>query len=381
MIYIAVFLVSCIFFWLSEKCKSGFSKNFFAVIAILVPCILAGMRADTIGTDVKVYVEPLYNAAKQSTSFFSYMNQRWFYIWRYKYVYDFEIGFILLVYLIEKIGGSIGLVLFFIHILVLSPIYLGLKRINKRYPIWLGMLVFYMLFYNTSLNMMRQWIAMSILFYGLCYLLEHKKKKYFIVVIAACLFHTSALVGFAIYFLYMYSQKQREYIRFANFRLDGSLAPIKLFIYGCIVLLSLNIIAVLLRAIGLAKYTGYIQGNSSIYLMPNQIILRLPIIILLVIRWKRMMAEDELTPFYGSMIVLDLLASQLISINVYAFRIASFFSEYNMLSYSALVYAGNRKYRANRYITLLYVLAYIIYYWIYYYVITGTHATFPYVFA
>lgn len=381
MIYIVFFLISCFLIWLSEKSRSRYIKNFLVLIAILLPCILAGMRADTIGTDVRVYVEPLYNAAKQSTSFSSYMNQRWFYIWRYKYVYDFEIGFVLLVYLIEKIGGSIGLVLFFIHILILSPVYLGLKRINKRYPIWLGMLVFYMLFYNTSLNMMRQWIAMSILFYGLCYLLEHEKKKYFIVVIVACLFHTSALVGFAIYFLYMYSQKQREYIKIANFRLDGSLAPIKLFVYGCIVLLSLNVIAVLLRAIGLAKYAGYIQGNGSIYLMPNQIILRLPIIILLVIRWKRMMAEDELTPFYGSMIVLDLLASQLISINVYAFRIASFFSEYNMLSYSALVYAGNRKYRANRYITLLYVLAYIIYYWIYYYVITGKHATFPYVFA
>lgn len=381
MIYIVFFLISCCLIWLSEKSQSRNIGKLLAFVAILLPCILAGMRADTIGTDVRVYVEPLYNAAKQSTSFYSYMNQRWFYIWRYKYVYDFEIGFVLLVYLIEKIGGSIGLVLFFIHILILSPIYLGLKRINKRYPIWLGMLVFYMLFYNTSLNMMRQWIAMSILFYGLCYLLEHEKKKYFIVVIVACLFHTSALIGFAIYFLYMYSQKQRGYIKIANFRLDGSFAPIKLFVYGCIVLLSLNVIAVLLRAVGLAKYAGYIQGNGSIYLMPNQIILRLPIIILLVIRWKRMMTEDELTPFYGSMIVLDLLASQLISINVYAFRIASFFSEYNMLSYSALVYAGNRKYRANRYITLLYVLAYIIYYWIYYYVITGTHATFPYVFA
>mgnify|MGYP007055179759 CR=1 FL=1 len=52
-----------------------------------------------------------------------------------------------------------------------------------------------------------------------------------------------------------------------------------------------------------------------------------------------------------------------------------FFSEYNMLSYSALVYAGNRKYRTNRYVTLLYVLAYMVYYWISYYVITGTHAT------
>lgn len=32
-------------------------------------CILAGLRADTIGTDVKVYVEPMYNAAKKSHSY------------------------------------------------------------------------------------------------------------------------------------------------------------------------------------------------------------------------------------------------------------------------------------------------------------------------
>lgn len=381
MIYIVFFLISCCLIWLSEKSPSRNIGKLLAFIAILLPCILAGMRADTIGTDVRVYVEPLYNAAKQSTSFSSYMNQSWFYIWRYKYVHDFEIGFISLIYLIEKLGGSLGAVLFFIHVLIVAPIYLGLKKMNKPYPVCLGMLIFYLLFYNTSLNMMRQWIAMSILFYGLSYLIINEKKKYFISIVVACLFHTSALIGVAIYFLYMYSQKQREYIKIANFRLDGSLAPIKLFVYGCIVLLSLNVIAVLLRAIGLAKYAGYIQGNGSIHLMPNQIIMRLPIIVLLVIRWKRMLAEDELTPFYGSMIVLDLLASQLISINVYAFRIASFFSEYNMLSYSALVYAGNRKYRTNRYVTLFYVLAYMVYYWIYYYVITGTHATFPYIFA
>ena len=259
MIYIITFISSCVFLGLSEKSRSRYIKKLLVFIAILLPCILAGMRADTIGTDVKVYVEPLYNAAKQSTSFSSYMNQRWYVIW----------------------------------------IYFGLKRMDKKYPIWLGMLVFYLMFYNTSLNMMRQWIAMAILFWGLSYLLTNKKKKYFIVVIVACLFHTSALMGFAIYFLYVYSQRKREYVKIANFRLDGSLAPVKVFIYGAIVLLSLNVIAVLLRTFGLAKYAGYIQGNGSIYLMPSQIILRLPIIILLIIRWKRMMAEDELTPFYG----------------------------------------------------------------------------------
>lgn len=325
MIYIVFFLISCFLIWLSEKSSSRYIGKLLAFIAILLPCILAGMRADTIGTDLRVYVEPMYNAAKQSTSFSSYMDQRWYVIWRYMYVNKFEIGFTTLVYLIEKLGGSLGTVLFFIQALILAPIYLGLKRMKKSYPVYLGMLVFYLLFYNTSLNMMRQWIAMSILFYGLSYLITNEKKKYFITIVVACLFHTSALMGVVIYFLYMYSQKQREYIKIANFKLSGSLAPVKVFIYGCIVLLSLNVIAVLLRTFGLAKYAGYIQGNGSIYLMPNQIILRLPIIILLIIRWRRILTEDELTPFYGSMLVLDLLASQLISINVYAFRIASFF--------------------------------------------------------
>ena len=218
MIYIITFISSCVFLGLSEKSRSRYIKKLLVFIAILLPCILAGMRADTIGTDVKVYVEPLYNAAKQSTSFSSYMNQRWYVIWRYMYVSKFEIGFTTLVYLIVKFGGSLGTVLFFIHALIVAPIYFGLKRMDKKYPIWLGMLVFYLMFYNTSLNMMRQWIAMAILFWGLSYLLTNKKKKYFIVVIVACLFHTSALMGFAIYFLYVYSQRKREYVKIANFR-------------------------------------------------------------------------------------------------------------------------------------------------------------------
>ena len=163
MIYIVCFLISCFYFWLSEKSKNKFAKNGLAIIAILIPCILAGLRADTVGTDVKVYVEPIYHAAKESTGFSDYMGQSWFYIWRYKYVHDFEIGFTTLVFVIAKITGSLGMVLFFIHAFIVTPIYIGLRRMHKTYPISFGMLVFYLMFYNTSLNMMRQWIAMAIL--------------------------------------------------------------------------------------------------------------------------------------------------------------------------------------------------------------------------
>lgn len=381
MIYIAFFGVSCIFFWLSEKCKSGFSKNFFAVIAILIPCILAGLRADTVGTDVKVYVEPLYNAAKESHTFSAYMKQRWFVIWRYMYVKDFEIGFSLLVFFIQKIGGSFATVLFVIQMLIIGPIFFGLKKMHKPYPIFFGMFVFYCLFYNTSLNMMRQWIAMAILFMAFPYLVSEEKKKYCILVLVACLFHNSAIMGFAILAVYMYSTKRKDSIKIANFKLDEAMSPIKIFVYGCVALLSLNIITTILSYTVLSKYVGYIQGDTGLYLLPSQIFLRLPIILLFVIRWKRILKEDRLAPFYGSMLVLDLLASQLMSINAYAFRIGSFFSEYNMLSYSAMVYAGNRKYRTNRYVTLLYVLVDMLCYWAYYYVITGAHETFPYVLA
>lgn len=381
MIYIAFFLVSCIFFWLSEKCKSGFSKNFFAVIAILIPCILAGLRADTVGTDVKVYVEPLYNAAKESHTFSAYMKQRWFVIWRYMYVKDFEIGFSLLVFFIQKIGRSFATVLFVIQMLIIGPIFFGLKKMHKPYPTFFGMFVFYCLFYNTSLNMMRQWIAMAILFMAFPYLVSEEKKKYCILVLVACLFHNSAIMGFAILAVYMYSTKRKDSIKIANFKLDEAMSPIKIFVYGCVALLSLNIITTILSYTVLSKYVGYIQGDTGLYLLPSQIFLRLPIILLFVIRWKRILKEDRLAPFYGSMLVLDLLASQLMSINAYAFRIGSFFSEYNMLSYSAMVYAGNRKYRTNRYVTLLYVLVDMLCYWAYYYVITGAHETFPYVLA
>lgn len=381
MIYVITFLLSCTVFLLSEKSHSKYLKRILVIVAILLPCFLAAIRHNTIGTDVKVYVEPLYNAARESDNFATFMQQRWFVVWRYMYVNQFEIGFSTMIFLIEKLGGSLKTVLFFIQLLIITPVYLGLKKINKPYPIYFGMCVFYFIFYNTSLNMMRQWIAMSILFLGFSYLVADEKKRYFVYIVVGTLFHTSALFGVIIFVIYQFCQKQRISIRVNNFKLKEEIIPIKFFIYGCVALLSLNVIVVLLDKIGLGKYVNYIQGSSSIYILPGQIFIRLPIIVLFVIRWKRMLREDKLMPFYGVMIVLDLLSSQLQSVNPYAFRIGSFFAEYNMLIYPAIVYTGNSKYRSNRYLTLICVLAYIIFYWTYYYVVLGTHATVPYMFA
>lgn len=380
MIYVITFLASSVFFWISEKSRNKYASIFFASIGIIIPCILAGMRADTVGTDVRVYVEPMYNAAQESANTATYMAQRWYVIWRYMYMKDYEVGFSILIFLIQKMGGSFGVVLFVIELLIIAPIYLGLKKLKKPYPISISMLVFYFMFYNMTLNMMRQWIAMAILFMGFPDLINNKKRSYIIYILIACLFHISALFGIAILFVYEYSQRKQAVVRIGRIKLKESMVPIKLFVYGCVALMLIDIIAIIMSFIGFGRYTNYIQGGT-IYFLPSQLIVRLPIILLFIIRWRKIIKEDKLAPFYGSMFALDLLASQLLSLHSYAFRISVFFSQFNILSYSATIYAGNRKMKSNRVFGLLYLMAYVGCYWVYYYVISGANETFPYVFA
>lgn len=56
------------------------------------------------------------------------------------------------------------------------------------------------LYYN-YFSMMRQWMAVAILFWGSRYLRDDKMIKYFIVIIVASIFHTSALIMIPVYFL------------------------------------------------------------------------------------------------------------------------------------------------------------------------------------
>ena len=101
-------------------------------------------------------------------------------------------------YVIAKIIGNLQWVLFFIHILIVVPIYLGLRKFKDLDgKLWLCMLVFYFMFYNVSLNIVRQYIAIAILFYGISSLLNDKRgeTKFWISLIVALLFHNSSLLG------------------------------------------------------------------------------------------------------------------------------------------------------------------------------------------
>ena len=74
-IYIFTFLLSAILFRIYEKHSDKKYAKWIAMIAILIPAILAGCRAEVIGTDVRTYVIRYYEEARYSSSFIDYFGQ------------------------------------------------------------------------------------------------------------------------------------------------------------------------------------------------------------------------------------------------------------------------------------------------------------------
>lgn len=377
-VYLIGFAVSVLLIALSEK---KHWKIFFlcSVVALLVPCLIAGLRADHIGTDVEVYIKPLIRAASEADSIKDYYAAQWLVGSRPRYVMKFEYGFSFLIYCITKLTGSQVAVLFVISALIITPVFIALAKNRKNAPVWLGMLVFYLLFYNATLNMLRQWIAMSLILLAFQFLLE---KKYWPTILLSCatlLFHYSAVIVLPIYVIYWLLSRGRHYrLQEGNFKVNGStIIFILIGIVSVMLILNLPIVLRLMSAIGFDRFSNYLEGNSMTLLI-NQIILRLPLLFVFAFYWKPLHQRTPAAAFYLTMLVLDLIAAQLISVDTYAYRIGQYFLLYVILAIPQL--HASIKSRLPRNLTTACIILYLLAYWYYNYVLQLRHETYPYAF-
>ena len=381
--YIGTFFITWLCLFLAEKTSAKKFAWILVPIAILIPCLLAGLRASNIGTDVRVYAEPIYMAAKNSGSFGEYLNSRFYQSWKYVYVKEFEIGFTSIVYIVTKIFGQFSAVLMTIELLILCPLYMALHRFKTEHSVSFGILTFLLMNYNVTLNMMRQWIAIAIIVYGFTYLIENKRKEYLLCIAVALLFHTSAIMGLLIFVIYNYTVNEDKLTK-PKFKIGSHLIThdveslIVVFLLGCLVMLSLSVIIKILSVVGLSKYLIYIRGQITV--LPNQLILRLPLFIAFTYCYRDWRKRDKNVPFFYSMLILDLLTSQLASITENSGRISTYFSAYCIFSLSSLAKTYNKGSFKRLAINTILVV-YLLLYWYYYFVIKGIHATVPFVFA
>lgn len=185
MIYLMIMIFSVFFALLATK-KTDISskiKNkflyFLSYLCILLP---HGLRYG-IGTDYFYTYVPGFISVGQGKEFYS------------------EIGFVFLNKIIYLLTEDYKVMFFITSAIIFLFIYKGIIDNSKNILISI-ILIFITQFYFSSMNLLRQAIAMSIIFYSFKYLKNNNKIKYVFTCLFATLFHNSALFMIALVFLY-----------------------------------------------------------------------------------------------------------------------------------------------------------------------------------
>ena len=167
---------------------------------ILLPCLFAALRADTVGTDIRVYAKPVFDDILRTRSIVSTSSR-----------YDMEVGYVGLAYFCSLVSSSISLFLFATELFIVVPIYLVAYKRSNNCPIWFTMLVFMLIFYCATFNIMRQSIAAAFLLLAYQFYEEKNKSiKIIASVIIALLFHNSTIIGLILYLIPMFLSKVKD---------------------------------------------------------------------------------------------------------------------------------------------------------------------------
>ncbi len=195
--YLLLFLVSAFLVDFGNRCKK--SQGFIIIaIGLMLPVIVATIRGENVGKDTLEYTS-MFNSFMSLDGLQGVLS-----------VINTELFFIVSCY-IAKYTFGIPVVFFCYSFLTILFAYLAVSKFKKEAPVWLGYLLFLFFFYSSSLNIMRQMLAGAYMLYASTFLLEGKKKKFYVMAGLSVLFHLTALVaGVIIYLIYRISNLEKR---------------------------------------------------------------------------------------------------------------------------------------------------------------------------
>lgn len=390
-IYVVTFGLSLLFVFLSENIKNKSANKFFIIIAILIPCILAGMRDVSIGADTSGYVKTLFETAMSASDIREYYLSSFFYEWAYKPVITFDFGYTMLTYICAKLFKSFGVYLFCTEVLIMFPIVAALRLEKKHFNISIAfsLMLFFFIYYNTTFNAVRQWLSIGFAFLAMAHLFTDKNRRTISVcTVLSILFHKSGLlVILLIVFYCLVNRIKGRKVNIGAIYIESDKVKVLLItLLSIILLFSMTYVAVpLLSGIGLSRYVGYINGKISFSI--NQLIYHIPYLAILIFSSNAITIDknyDNISLrhfklFSLCMFFINAVLSQLATVMEHSWRVIILFGLFNIVTFS-YVYR-HEKNRTKRKVLLLIMMFYGCFYWYFTFVLTGRHGTVPFVFA
>lgn len=183
-IYITIFVLSSIFFYLSKHEDKRMSI-IYTLLGCFVLVFFAGVRDKTIGTDTTFYAEEVFQDAVNSHSLPDYIEM----------TTRAESGYAVVNYIVSVFTDNLNWLLFVIQVLTILFLLLAVYELKMEQYILCIMLVYMFLFYNHSLNFIRQMLAMTVFLYAYACYESAKYKRVVLLLLLGFFFHKSIIFG------------------------------------------------------------------------------------------------------------------------------------------------------------------------------------------
>jgi len=188
MFWIILGSINIVLAYLAERKYRANKKACWAYLMfiVLVNTLFIGLRDYKVGIDTTVYLDLYFDYARYMSGIKDLVTDD----------NDFDKGFLLLAYLSSWFSSDSHVFMIFIEFFIMIFLVCGLmefkKSINYSLP-WFFVL-FWLLLNNETFNLMRQFCAMSLLFYGYSQFIQKRYRMYGITQIAAYFFHSSSIL-------------------------------------------------------------------------------------------------------------------------------------------------------------------------------------------
>lgn len=365
--YFVCTVISCMCLFIHTKLHNPSKKiGLFIMIGIVIPCILAGARDSGIGTDMARYGDNIFYYAKNHSISEFYIHNR-----------EVEPLYLLFVYVISLFTGHIFWQYFMIEFFCITLVYLSLVD-NKLYKYsWLGLLVFHLMFYSFTLNLMRQFMAMSIILWAFRFIRNHQFIKYSIAVIIAFLFHRSGLVGVAVYIIYILSaQRSFNNKGIARFICGWRWLWSALMILSSFALIYFAKEVFILLSVFKSSYKDQLINLKNYEISSISLLFMTMLTIIFFLCGQKLSRKNEVYKFYTTILIISTILWQIQGISAEAYRVVLYIWYFVILAIPSLIADINKKRDKN--ILTLFFGVYLNCYYFYIFVIQEYNGTYPY---
>lgn len=200
LIYLIVFFFSVLFTYIAERSIAKNRKQFiaFSVLSVGLPVLLSGLRDNSVGTDTDGYVSWIWSIVSRCSDWKSFLH-----LYHGGYFADIEFGYLTVNFIAKVFSNDVHSVYFLTSLLTILPIYIAIYHNRNKAPMWLSMAIYLLTYYNLSLNLIRQSLALAFCVYACHYVEQRKWLKLTVILIIILSFHNTGFFFIPVILLFL----------------------------------------------------------------------------------------------------------------------------------------------------------------------------------